>query len=58
MTEAEQSLARFGPDATLCSVADWLTAHVANDAYDRNPGARGVRRTKFEPLADGIVAWP
>jgi hypothetical protein len=30
VTEAEQSPARFGPDATLCSVADWLTAHVAS----------------------------
>jgi hypothetical protein len=28
MTEATQSPANFGPDATLCAVADWLTTHV------------------------------
>ncbi len=28
MTEAQRSPARFGPDATFCAIADWLTAHA------------------------------
>lgn len=30
MTGAAQGAMRFGPDATLCAVADWLTTHVAS----------------------------
>jgi hypothetical protein len=28
MTEAQQSPARFGPDATFCAIAEWLTTNV------------------------------